>query len=128
MEAFEGSAADLGSPASPEVLGSTQKLATFKASKAQQDALGSGVVTTPVRRSCRKEKPAVQEEDALETSGFAFAPNKFMMPEDDEVSSEGAVSEGEFAFECPEECSQAPSRSTSSSSSSSRIEVQLRVP
>lgn len=99
MEAFEGSAADLGSPASPEVLGSTQKLATFKASKAQQDALGSGVVTTPVRRSCRKEKPAVQEEDALETSGFAFAPNKFMMPEDDEVSSEGAVSEGEFAFD-----------------------------
>ena len=50
-----------------------EKLATFKASKAQQDALGNGVVTTPVRDLAGRRSRPVQEEDALETSGFAFA-------------------------------------------------------
>ena len=40
--------------AEAKAMGSTQKLVTFKANKEQKEQLGSELVATPVRRSCRK--------------------------------------------------------------------------
>ena len=104
------------SPPSDQVLGSTQKLAAIKATKQQQEELGAAVVSTPVRRSCRKERP---QEDPSETSmlastGFAFAPNKFILPDDaEEGDSDEAQSEGtDFAFDTAVPGSQGTNQST----------------
>jgi hypothetical protein len=77
--------------AEPLPLGSTQKMTAVKANKTQQDQLGSELVATPVRRSCRKASKT-SKSDALQSSGFAFTPNKFI-PSDNKQSEDA-----EFEF------------------------------
>ncbi|UPR01900.1 SAP domain-containing protein [Chloropicon primus] len=94
MDAFEKEPA--GSPAT---LGSTKQFAAVKASKQQQEELGSSLVATPVRRSCRKDKPKESEEDALQSSGFAFTPNKFMLEEGDQPQESNGDNSPTFEFD-----------------------------
>ena len=79
--------------AEPAPLGSTQKMTAVKANKEQQDQLGSDLVATPVRRSCRKAS-RTNKADALQSSGFAFTPNKFIPSDDKQQNDEDA----EFEF------------------------------
>ena len=98
---------------SESLLGSAKKLAAVKASRIQQEELGCDLVTTPVRRSCRKVTNA--STDALESSGFAFTPNKFMLPDegaeannsDDSDSQREDVEEEDFAFNATNEAEEA---------------------
>ena len=96
--------------AEPKPLGSTQKMTAVKANKEQKDQLGSDLVATPVRRSCRKaarssNTSSSSKSDVLQSSGFAFTPNKFIPSED--VQSEVAEFEFNADTSAKEDASQA---------------------